>query len=362
MKTYKKLFSIILVMAISFLSLSSANTVQAVSPGRWAGTLYTEFSKIGDGDSILLEQNSNFILADVGRWGDSTTVKSTLTKRGVNYLQAIIISHYDADHAGGILEVASHINNNIGNVYARFYSKTDLTVLYQYSQDDVFFNYIKVVNLIVRISNLRNGTSIAELPYTANVDTVYAKALSVFGSGTGIWKSPNRGSANIAFGNATIEWKNRAESYLPSVTGDSNFSGHVNNDSLVFRIVTVSGIKLLFLGDLGTTGVANLVSSRSTYPIDCDVLKISHHGHRYSTSQNLLTYTTPVYSIVTCASNEGASTLTTDTSARLSTLTSVYTGLGKVYYVGSQSSASSTLAVTNASVYDLGTLFYYGTN
>lgn len=370
MKTYKKVFSIILVMVISLLSLSSANIVQAETEQRWPGTLYAEFSKIGDpskdydADSILLAQNNNFILVDVGRWGDSATVKSTLDKRGVNYLQALIITHYDADHAGAILDVGSHINYNIGTVYGRYYSKNQLIKIYDNSPGDIYFNYIKFINLVIRISNTWRGTNISQLSVNQNaldnVDTVFEKAKQMFGTGVGIWQAPNRDKPNVKFGNATLEWKNISTSYLNEpITTAYNFAEHINDDSLVFRIVTVSGVKLLFLGDLGKLGINNLINSRSSFPIDCDILKLSHHGRIGSTTQLLLDYTTPLYSIATCVTNEASKKLTPMTLQRLQDLKRLYSGFGKLLYVGYEKNASSTFAVTNVSAYNTGTLYDY---
>lgn len=373
MKGTKKLMLIVLVAVLAWSGISFAGTASAASPGRSADSMYVEFFKVGDGDSMLLEQNGNFILVDTGTWNHRFIVEQALRDRGVNKLQAAIITHFDSDHMGSVNYTLERIGYQVDNMYARFYNLAELEVLYNYSRTNVYRNYVNFVNTIISIEAQARTIELTE---NDSPSQVYNRALSLFQDGGGLWRSPNRasGGSKILFGNADIVFKNRIGSYLNSVTGTSNIAGHVNNDSLAFRLTTPSGVSMLFPGDLGTTGIRHLQEDSGTYPIDSDILKVSHHGYRGSTSQLLLNAVQPSISVVTCATVPATGELTPDaggtagSSSRLSTLMGAYQGFGALFYAGSADTAatpnagSSTLEITGRGPITTGGLYFYSSN
>lgn len=62
---------------------------------------------VGQGDSILIQSKSANILVDTGEQGD--VLLRELAEQGVTHLDAIIISHKDADHAGALKKLAGVI-------------------------------------------------------------------------------------------------------------------------------------------------------------------------------------------------------------------------------------------------------------
>ena len=61
------------------------------------------FLDVGQGLSVLLEQDGRFALYDAGP--DSLGVWDSLRFRGVDTLEWVIISHNHRDHGGGLLEL-----------------------------------------------------------------------------------------------------------------------------------------------------------------------------------------------------------------------------------------------------------------
>lgn len=63
---------------------------------------------VGQGDaSAVIAPGGCAALFDGGPTGAGATIKSTLRSLGVTHLEFAVISHYDADHIGGMDEVAS---------------------------------------------------------------------------------------------------------------------------------------------------------------------------------------------------------------------------------------------------------------
>lgn len=88
----------------------------------WAGPALSDVHMtvldVGQGQSILLQSEGNAILVDCG--GDSAsvaadTVAEELFSRGVSRLDAVIITHADADHAAGLEYLRSRVD--IGRMF-----------------------------------------------------------------------------------------------------------------------------------------------------------------------------------------------------------------------------------------------------
>ena len=64
--------------------------------------LAVRFLDVGQGDATLLESHGHWLLIDGGAPSASRKIYATLDKLGVNHLNAVIATHPDADHIGGI--------------------------------------------------------------------------------------------------------------------------------------------------------------------------------------------------------------------------------------------------------------------
>ncbi|MBR6778936.1 MAG: MBL fold metallo-hydrolase [Clostridia bacterium] len=58
----------------------------------------------------------------------------------------------------------------------------------------------------------------------------------------------------------------------------------------------------LFTGDISSAVETEMVNKIGN-TLDCDVLKVAHHGSKYSTSMDFLTHTTPQFAVISCGQN-----------------------------------------------------------
>ena len=76
-----------------------------------------------------------------------------------------------------------------------------------------------------------------------------------------------------------------------------------NRNSLIFKVF-INGITMLVTGDLGEEGEHALVEKyRDTGVLDCDVLKVCHHGSRYSSSEEFLDAVSPEVALIGVGEN-----------------------------------------------------------
>lgn len=72
------------------------------------------------------------------------------------------------------------------------------------------------------------------------------------------------------------------------------------NDTSIVGKLSFGKTSFLFIGDAGFTVENNILPK---YDLDVDVLKVGHHGSRFSTSLSLLAETTPEYSVISVGEN-----------------------------------------------------------
>lgn len=88
-------------------------------------------------------------------------------------------------------------------------------------------------------------------------------------------------------------WKTAQGEFF--ILNPSESSGERNDLSIVLH-ATIGGKKWLFTGDLGIEGEMLLIQENKQ--IDTDVLKVGHHGSKYSSSDSFLEETTPDYAVI----------------------------------------------------------------
>ncbi len=93
-----------------------------------------------------------------------------------------------------------------------------------------------------------------------------------------------------------------------------DFSGDVNDASVASRI-TFGSKKFLVMGDAGMLEETNLINSGED--INIDVLKVSHHGSRTSTSRLFLEKTTPSVAVISVGARNRYGHPTKETLDRL---------------------------------------------
>lgn len=236
----KRLFSILCMLALLLSVRGSASAQERVD----VSPLEVYFFDAGKADAILLTTQSGAILLDCGQKGFGQTILDELSARGIKALDYLIITHFDKDHVGGAAKV---INNFPVKAVLQSNSPKD---------SEEYEKYIKALNN----ANLEAVTVREDYEFTLD--------------GITFTVNPPRKSNYI--------------------NDDSN------NSSLIVTVVNGDDI-LLFLGDAQTERLEEYLEDGS---VDCDFLKVAHHGGEEPLIDVLIASVRPELAVITCSEDE----------------------------------------------------------
>ena len=212
------------------------------------------FIDVGQGDSILIRMpfNKGNYLIDTGGvmafeqpgWQKRKEVYDPgrnivlplLKSEGIGKIDKLILTHGDADHIGGA---------------------------------SALFNELRIKQLILPRETERSTLELEIIKKALGQGTAIYSA----GAGTG-WNS-GEGNFNILNPLGT--------------TGD-------RNERSIVLLANIGGKKWLFTGDLGNEGEQILLSNFGD--LDIDVLKVGHHGSKYSSSKEFIESIKPEYAVI----------------------------------------------------------------
>ncbi|MFD2616528.1 ComEC/Rec2 family competence protein [Terrilactibacillus laevilacticus] len=208
--------------------------------------LTVHFINVGQGDSALIKTPSgeNFLI-DGGKKSQGSTVINYLKKQKVKTLNAIIATHPDADHIGGLEQVIRYFN--VKSVYAPKVSNNTIT----------YKNFLLAVK---------------------------KKHLTIKTAKTGV----------------TIPIKDKKTSAKFIAPVRSYSKSDTNNWSGVL-LLKHNKKSFLFTGDAEKASENDMLSKRLVP--DIDVLKVGHHGSKYSSNTNFLKKARPNYAIISVGKN-----------------------------------------------------------
>ena len=197
-----------------------------------------KFIDVGQGEAILIALPEKTVLIDAGPTGSAPKIAQVLQELGRNKIDYLVATHPDEDHIGGMADIIS--NTQIGTIYAP--NKTNNTATYR-----KFLTAIQNNNLQITLAEA--GTII---------DQTDAYKLEI------LWP-----------------------------TKDANFPD--TNDYSVIIKLTVGTKTFLFTGDAPTSAILD------ANPDHIDVLKLSHHGSRTGTNEQLVRRLSPTYAVLSYA-------------------------------------------------------------
>ena len=208
----------------------------------WTQDLKVFFLDVGEGEAIYFETAKHKILVDSGNLITGLKVVKFLKKRGVDQLDALIITHPHPDHMGGIFHVVQQID-----IKARFDNGQSLSQ----EKDDLYRWYIEL---------FRNNNY---------------QALSA--------------GDQLQFGDIKLQ-----------VLSPNKLSGNWNQDSLVIKVIH-NDITLLLMADAGIATENKLLNSKVA--VKADILKIGHHGSLGTSSADFLDSVLPKYAVISTNKN-----------------------------------------------------------
>ena len=197
-----------------------------------------KFIDVGQGEAILIALPEKTMLIDAGPTGSAPKIAQVLQELGRNKIDYLVATHPDEDHIGGMADVIS--STQIGTIYAP--NKTNNTATYR-----KFLTAIQNNNLQITLAEA--GTII---------DQTDSYKLEI------LWP-----------------------------TKDANFP-ETNDYSIIIKL-TVGNKTFLFTGDAPTSAILD------SNPGHIDVLKLSHHGSRTGTTEQLVHKLSPTYAVVSYA-------------------------------------------------------------
>jgi competence protein ComEC len=203
------------------------------------------FLDVGQGDSILIIfPNQKTILIDGGEHDQSDTILSLLKEYNIEKIDNVVATHPHADHIGGLLNIIQNVP--IGKIYDTG----------QEHNTQTFENYLDLIESKRIPFNLaRENNEIDDLD--SKVD---------------------------------IKILNPPE---PLFVGTGN---DINDNSIVLKL-TYSNFSILFTGDIGEIPEERLVSNENIIK-DIDILKVPHHGSKYSSTVEFLQTVNPQIAVI----------------------------------------------------------------
>lgn len=202
---------------------------------------WVEFIDVGQGDCALIQCDGHYMMIDGGPSNASSIVYTILKNKGIKTIDLMVATHPDEDHIGGL---SGALN----------YSSVDTILSPVTSHDTKTFNSLsKYV--------AKQGKSFT-VPKAGDVYTL--------------------GSSRI------------------NIIGPINKSSDSNNQSIVLK-VTYGATSFVFTGDAEEEEESSIL--KKFKGLECDVLKVAHHGSNSSTSNAWLKATKPTYAIIPVGKN-----------------------------------------------------------
>ena len=217
---------------------SQPNTGAPSTTTQTSAIVTIKFIDVGQGEAILIALPEKTVLIDAGPTGSAPKIAQVLQELGRDKIDYLVATHPDEDHIGGMADVIS--STQIGTIYAP--NKTNNTATYR-----KFLTAIQNNNLQITLAEA--GTIIDQ---------------------TDSYK-------------LEILWPKK----------DANFPD-TNDYSIIIKL-TVGNKTFLFTGDAPTSAILD------SNPGHIDVLKLSHHGSRTGTTEQLVRKLSPTYAILSYA-------------------------------------------------------------
>jgi len=226
--------------------------------------LEVNFFSVGQGDSEFIKTPDNrYILID---GGPSSAVLQKLAGKMPFWnktIDIVVLTHPEKDHMTGILDILQRYNVK-------------------------YFLWTGVVK------NDAENIKLANLLQEASSSTSFLASLSGKEPTKIINSVPGQ---KIHIGSVTLDILYPFENLVGKELKNSG-----NDASIVVKII-YGNDSFLFTGDISSVAEKQLVNSYKTNSLQADVLKVAHHGSKYSTSDLFLEKVEPIFAVIEVGKN-----------------------------------------------------------
>jgi competence protein ComEC len=219
------------------------------------------FCDVGQGDAVLAIYDSLQVLID---GGPNESVLSCLAHNLPFWdrdLEMVVLTHPEADHLTGLIPVIERYN-------------VKQFIINSIANDSLIFWHF-------REQVLKEGSVI----YSPQAGDTLKLGPLVFQV---LWPETKLDS--------DLVWQSSGESDKTLVLGAATYSGELNESSIVLKL-SYGNFDALLTGDIGQ----ETEEAISLLPVE--VLKVAHHGSRFSTSEAFLEKVKPVLAVISVGKN-----------------------------------------------------------
>ncbi|MDO4300092.1 MAG: ComEC/Rec2 family competence protein [Clostridia bacterium] len=199
------------------------------------------FIDVGQGDSILVASDGEYMLVDAGEEDKGDDVVNYIRSLGISNLKYVVATHPHSDHIGGM--------------------------------DDVI-NAFEVENIIMP------DTVTSTKCFENLLDAVEAKKVN---------------SIEAVFGNSF-----ELGDFKCKILGPVNISDEQNNNSVVIKL-NYNNDSILLTGDCSKEEERDIINTG--VDISADLLKAGHHGSSTSSTENFIENIKPSSAVISCGKN-----------------------------------------------------------
>lgn len=224
----------LLYQPVKGLFVSKEKPVETKADG---GSLTVSYIDVGQGDATLIQKGNFSMLIDAGKNEKGQMVVSYLKKKGIKKLNILVGTHPDSDHVGGLDDVINNVQ--VDTVY---------------------------------------------LPEAKKQTKTYRDVESALKSVNKTAQMPEIGKEYRFEKNVVIRFLGPLKNYKEA-----------NNNSLVVQLAYGKN-RFLFMGDAEEKAEEDMI--KENYDLECDVLKVGHHGSYTATGDNFLTKADPAYAVI----------------------------------------------------------------
>lgn len=249
----RKNFSLISIFLCMVLALSFSITDIT---GEFRGNFDVLFADVGQGDCVIIKTPSGkTLLADGGgRYGEniaSKTLKPLLLKNGIRKIDLALVSHIHEDHYGGVRDLTKIFPvEKVAFYEANIYREKKFLKEMNLQPENIIF--------------LKAGDSI-QIEKNLKIDFIYP------------------------FKKSSSEYQRLVNDKV-----DENILSLVS-------IISYEKHKIIITGDIGFEQEKEIINHKLLPK--CDILKVCHHGSRYSSSPEFISALSPEIAIIQCGKN-----------------------------------------------------------